>query len=1152
MALVEIFEKPINRSIEGVIKADDDTNLNQELEEYVITNEIEGKLENFLEAYNNYQNANGVWISGFFGSGKSHLLKMLSLVLENQSIEGDKALDIFIDKPAFKENTIFCKDMEKAASIPSQSILFNIASTADDVNTDQGHAILSVFAKVFDELCGYCSSIAYIADLERELDEADLFDSFKDKIKALTNQDWSFVRDRHLRFSNEVDSTYNKVTGQSKTNILETYSRDYSLSIEDFANRVNTYINTKEDNFRLNFFVDEVGQYIAGNIKLMLNLQSIAESLATKCKGRAWVIVTAQEEMKDVVGDMNLQQNNDFSKIQDRFKIRMNLTSQDVAEVIQKRLLLKNTQASNDLTAIYKKQQNNFATLFNFVDGAQKYKNYRDKEHFIYCYPFIPYQFGLFQETMQGLSSHSAFEGRHSSVGERSMLGVFRHVAIEISDYDIGELATFDLMFEGVRSILKGQIQNRILLAENELENPFAIRILKALFLVKWVKGIKTTLNNICVLMIDSFEHDNKALRKNVEEALDILEQQTYIKRKDDQYEYLSDEEKDIEEEIKSIEIESKDLLEELNEYVFVHIVRDIKIKYEGNKQGYSYNRKMDGILQGTVKAELSINVITPFNPDAGKSDTFLMDSMGLAELFVVMPADKKLLQNLQLYNKTNKYLRQNSDQVDPVIMRILSERGLQNNQLNKELINQIEESIAKSVLVSNGSKLDNITTADPKSKIIAGFNELIRNTYVNLEMLPANVVFSETDLSGYLDTSQGGLITDLSEAEQEILSLVERNNDSAMRTSYKSLIEHFEKKPYGWPLPAIQCLTAKLYAQARIEIRRDGAILRGNALIDALRSNRDRGHVSIDPQADFSPQQIRELKKFYEDYFDQPPASTDARNLGDETAQAFNNKIDQLKELSKNSHIFTFLEELNPVITTDLNEVKGKDYSWYLTKLPEKKDKLLKTKEELIDPIQRFMESGQKDIYLSAKSFIDDNQDNSHYIESDEFDSIKETLNDQECFKGDKIRNMEVQLDKVKVELAQIIKKKRDSEIVKVKKHKIRFEKIDGYNSLTQDQKEKVNSAYKNLKQDINTTDVIDVIPGKSNQFENEKYLELLDMLSQNPDKPQDLTKYISKNDVQVDFKALIESKQDLNDYSEKLKEAYLKELEAGNKIKL
>ena len=1151
MALIEIFEKPIDRSIEGVIKADDKTNLIQELEEYVITNEIEGKLENFLGAYNNYQNSNGVWISGFFGSGKSHLLKMLSLVLENQSIDGDKALDIFIDKPAFKENKFFCKDMEKAVSIPSQSILFNIASSADDVNTDQDYSILSVFAKVFDEMCGYCSRIPYIADLERDLDEADLLDSFEDKIKALTNEDWSFVRDRHLRFSDQVDSAYNKVTKQSKKDILETYSDEYSLSIEDFAKRVNEYINTKEDNFRLNFFVDEVGQYIAGNIKLMLNLQSIAESLATVCKGHAWIVVTAQEEMKDVVGDMNLQQNNDFSRVQDRFKIRMNLTSQDVAEVIQKRLLLKNSEASNDLTAIYKKQQNNFATLFNFLDGAQTYKNYRDKEHFIYCYPFIPYQFRLFQDTMQGLSSHNAFEGAHRSVGERSMLDVFRHVAIAISDYDLGRLATFDLMFEGVRSALKSQIQNTILKAENELENSFAIRILKTLFLVKWVEGIKTTLNNTCVLMIDSFEHDNKVLRKNVEEALDLLEQQTYIKRKGTEYEYLSDEEKNIEQEIKIIEIENKDLLEGLSDYVFVHIIKENKIKYVENNQDYSYNRKLDGNLQSSERHELSINVITPLHPDAGKSDTFLMDSMGLDELFVVLPADKKLIQNLQLYNKTKKYLRQNTDQADPVIRGILTERGIQNQQLEKELITQLKELIAQSVLVLNGSKLDDITTSDPKSKIITGFNELIRNTYINLEMLPSNVTYRESDLSVYLDTSQGGLITDLSKSELEILAFVQTNNDRAIRTSYKSLIEHFEKKPYGWPRVAISCLTAKLYAQAKIELRKDGAILEGNVLKDALTSNREWGHVSIDPQADFSPQQIRELKTFYTDYFDQPPASTDARNLGNETAQAFVKVIDELKELLRQSNDFTFLEQLDSVISTDLDVVKEKDYSWYLTELPEKTDNLLKTKEELIDPIQRFMESGQKDIYVSAKRFVDDNQDNSHYIESDDFDSIKETLDDQECFKGDKIRNMESKLINVKDKLTQIIQEKRVSEIAKVKKQKVRFEKIDGYDDLNQDQKEKVNSAYEGLEQEINTTDVIDVIPGKFNKFENEKYLELLGMLSQKPDKP-DPTKYISKSDVQVDFKGLIESEQDVNDYSEKLKEAYLKELKAGKKIKL
>lgn len=86
MKLNEIFEKPIDRPIEGVIKADDLDSLKLEVEEYVITNEVSKRLENFFDGYNEYKHANGVWYSGFFGSGKSHLLKMLSLLLENREI----------------------------------------------------------------------------------------------------------------------------------------------------------------------------------------------------------------------------------------------------------------------------------------------------------------------------------------------------------------------------------------------------------------------------------------------------------------------------------------------------------------------------------------------------------------------------------------------------------------------------------------------------------------------------------------------------------------------------------------------------------------------------------------------------------------------------------------------------------------------------------------------------------------------------------------------------------------------------------------------------------------------------------------------------------------------------------------------------------
>src|SRR6056297_4197058 len=122
--LRDIFEKPVDRAIDGVIKADDEASLRVELDEYVITGEIGQKLEQFLEAYNNYETSNGVWISGFFGSGKSHLLKMLALVLENRELDGRRAADIFGEK--LTDQPMLKGALQKAVSIPSKSILFNI------------------------------------------------------------------------------------------------------------------------------------------------------------------------------------------------------------------------------------------------------------------------------------------------------------------------------------------------------------------------------------------------------------------------------------------------------------------------------------------------------------------------------------------------------------------------------------------------------------------------------------------------------------------------------------------------------------------------------------------------------------------------------------------------------------------------------------------------------------------------------------------------------------------------------------------------------------------------------------------------------------------------------------------------------------------
>ena len=302
--LKDIFEKPVDRAIDGVIKADDEASLRVELDEYVVTSEIGQRLEQFLDAYNNYDTSNGVWISGFFGSGKSHLLKMLALVLENRSVDGIKAHDIFADK--LKGEPMLAGALNKAVSIPSKSILFNIDQKADVISKTDVDALLSVFQKVFDETCGFYGKQPHIAQFERDLAGRGQFDAFKAAFLIASGKDWERGREQSVLEINNIATAFAKATGGEPADakdILSQYRKDTRVSIEDFANTVKAWIDLQPKGFRLNFFVDEVGQYIADNVKLMTNLQTIAESLNTRCKGQAWIIVTSQQDMEAIVGD---------------------------------------------------------------------------------------------------------------------------------------------------------------------------------------------------------------------------------------------------------------------------------------------------------------------------------------------------------------------------------------------------------------------------------------------------------------------------------------------------------------------------------------------------------------------------------------------------------------------------------------------------------------------------------------------------------------------------------------------------------------------------------------------------------------------------------------------------------------------------------
>lgn len=1175
MNLKTIFHKPVDRPIEGVIKADDEASLRLEIEEYVLTNEVEKRLEAFLDAYNNYEGANGVWVSGFFGSGKSHLLKMLALLLENRQIDGVSAFELFL--PKCGDNEILRGDLTRAVKIPSQSILFNIDQKADVISKTQIDALLAVFVKVFDETCGYYGKQGHIAQFERDLDSRSLYEPFKTAYQALTGRGWHTGREQALLESKNIAKAYAEVTSgdeSSALGILDKYRSQYRVSIEDFAEQVNAYIERQVPEFRLNFFVDEVGQYIADNIKLMTNLQTIAESLATKCRGRAWVIVTAQEDMATVVGEMGKQQSNDFSKIQARFANRMKLTSADVAEVIQKRLLMKNDEGVHLLGDIYHAQANNFKTLFDFVDGSQTYRNFHDRDHFIHCYPFIPYQFALFQSAIQNLSLHNAFEGKHSSVGERSMLGVFQQVAIQIGDHQIGQLATFDLMFEGIRTALKANTQRAIILAEKQLDNAFAIRLLKALFLVKYVKAFKPTLRNLCVLMLEGFNQDLPGLRKKVEEALNLLEQQTYVQRNGELYEYLTDEEKDVEEEIKNTEVESNDVAAELEKLVFDHVLKNKKIRYNENGQDYPFTRKLDERLFGR-ESELCIHVISPFHEFADNQASLVMHSFGRDELLVALPDDERLVRDLLMYKRTEKYIRQNfSITQQESVKRILTDKGFQNKERYDDLQKRVQTLLGKAKLYVAGNEIE-IGGEDAQSRIMRGFHELISRTYRNLSML-RGITYTENDIAQCLKAANDGLfgndVTALAESEQELLAFIQSNHRSGIRTTVKSLLENFERKPYGWYYAAVLCTLASLCARGKVEVRVDGNLLEDADLERALRNSHGHGNVVLDPQVEFTASQVRALKEFYEDFFDAPPKASEAKALGKETGTAFNELINKLNLLVSQTAQYPFLSALSSVLEK-LNDLAGKPYAWYLTELPRQEDELLDLKEQLIDPIRKFMSGPQKDIYSQAKTFIQSQEPNFSYVRGDAASSIRSVLNDSTCFKGNRIQQMKSDLDVLQQEIDKKVEEIREQAVGKLKTMQKRMQAMDEYKKLPDVRIDELDAPYQELIDHIKRQDLIAVINDRLRYFEEQGYQKLLTRMidltapkvasgaaasgsseednDEHPKEPR--PEYIASRNISVAFdKAWLVDEGDVERYLESMRKALLEEIRKGNRIQI
>lgn len=985
MRIADMFEKPIDRDIKGVIKVgqDDGENVFQELDEYVVTREMAKHFRDFFEGYkkgiHGHTDKMGVWISGFFGSGKSHFLKILSYLLKNKEVNGKKAIEFFTDGNKLQDPMVIA-DIKLAGSTSTDVILFNIDSKSEADAKANKDAIIDVFVKVFNEMQGFCGSLPFLAELERKLTEDSQYDAFKAKFKEIQDRDWEETREEFYFIQDEIVASLvalSIMSEEAARTWCEKAADTYSISIEKFAGMVRKYCEGKGKDHHVVFLVDEIGQYIAGDMRLMLNLQTVTEDLGTACGGKAWVIVTSQQDIDSVVS----VKGNDFSKIQGRFDTRLSLSSANVDEVIRKRILAKKPSAMDTLKLLYDQKEAILKNLITFTDEVEK-KLYKNREDFASVYPFIPYQFNLLGQVLTAIRTHGA-SGKHLAEGERSMIALFKESAMRYMDDVEGIIVPFNIFYNALDKFIDHT--HRIVItqaADNSKLQPFDVELLKVLFMIKYVKEIKANMENLTTLMVSEIDEDRIALRKQVDESLSRLIKQTLVQKNGDIYMFLTNEEQDINKAIQNETVEMGEIITEASGIIFQELIKEQKYRYNA-RYNFAFNQIVDDrYYKNNQSADIGVRVITPYSDREYRPDMLRMLSLQENNVIVNLPNDATFLDEITEALKIGKFITKQGVSLAKSFEAI--KRAKQDELIEKRQRIRIflEEAIKNADIYVCGDKA-NIGAKDPAGRINEALGKLVNTIYNKLSYMETAPALSDIDT--VLRTSNQTLFENFETkianklALDDVLAAIELASARHSKTSMKTLLDRFTTAPYGFVELDVQWLVAMLFKQGKVTFTVNSTNISPidtdiNDLMKYITKRDYAEKLLIQKRERATEKQVKSVKAVMKDLFSMTAVSDEddmlMKNFKDRAA----NKLSEIEKLLveyrfesrfPGKALLTKAKELLTELEDNTNPIE------FFKFVDSRRDEILDMAED-IAPIITFFEGEQKTILSKAFKYID------------------------------------------------------------------------------------------------------------------------------------------------------------------------------------
>ena len=879
MKLSELYSRNVEETLNPVVATGDlnAQTVSTEINEYVFTVDIVNGLYRTLEAIKNGSvNHNGIWVSGYFGSGKSHFLKYVSYCLRNEGAALARAAEAVKkhDPLTGGKSAVTPTDWQNVAdwfasgSESVRTIMFNMGE-AGFSNAKEGFDFLMVFWRKFNEMRGYSGrnlAIAYF--LERSLDKAGKFGAYKEKIAGL-GYDWVRIGGDITKLNKLLEAAAAVMPELAVDAVRESIVHNrVPLSVADFMADVKEWLDAQGKNCRLVFCVDEISQYINNRGNLLLQLQEIVTAFHNAGGAKVWLVCTAQQDMSEIASASGFAQTSDeFGKIMGRFPIMVQLSAASTEYITRKRVLDKTPAAAIKLGEFYDSHANEICAQYEL---PKAYGIYADRDDFIATYPFLGCHFRLMGQVLRAFLGRG-FVVQNVKDNARSVLTLTLDVAKATRDCEAGKkFIAFDEFFsqslnDGLTAVANSVIQNaRALIAQSDHDKAFATRVLNTLFMIchldyKDAQAFPATIGNLTSLMMTDITTSRKELKERIEAEVKYLCDESVLMRETsdsgvEYFKFYTKVEAEIDNRIKNLIPGDGDLADTWAELLSDCLGGALKPKIEFHKVRLSVG--MDVLGRQLLNHKADVNIRVHVNSGGVTLDQFRLGNADASLVFFfcdLYTADTKFRDALYSYCKFSMFGKQSAlnSQEEKDAFEAFRERA---RKLRTTcLLPTVEKFIRDAPVVSGQGEIPKSSASSAAKRYEEVLAKHLERLYPNArkaENLPHTAVALASDITGYHPPLPG---SPLAEAEQEVEGYL---NGNPSVCPVVNVVDYFKNRPYGWDEYSTLAALCRLVAGERREFHYNGA---PNPTRDVVAANlaKNQAYFSIATKALISKETI-------------------------------------------------------------------------------------------------------------------------------------------------------------------------------------------------------------------------------------------------------------------------------------------------------